>query len=254
MLEVRNLTKRYSGIPVVQCVGFRIAPGEILGYLGPNGAGKSTTVKMLVGLIEPSEGEILFHGQNVVADMKAFQSRIGYVAEEAHLYPHLTGREYLQLTGRLRGLRRNVLDPKMDELLRLFGLWEDRHSTLASYSKGMRQKILLSAAVLHDPDLLILDEPFSGLDVNAAMVLRSLIRALAERRKMVLYSSHVLEVVEKVATTVLILRKGQVVAHDSVAKLRDLMSQSSLEGVFAQLTQTDDSDMVAQKILDVVAT
>jgi ABC-2 type transport system ATP-binding protein len=253
MLEVCGLTKRYSGIPVVERVSFTIRPGEILGYLGPNGAGKSTTVKMLTGLIEPSEGLIRFHGANIVDDMKSFQRRIGYVAEEAHLYPQLTGREYLQLAGRLRGIPRSALEPKMDELLRLFGLWEDRHSTLASYSKGMRQKILLSAALLHDPELLILDEPFSGLDVNAAMVLRSLLRALAARDKMVLYSSHVLEVVEKVATTVLILRKGRVVAHDSVARLREMMSESTLEGVFAQLTQTEDTDLIAQRILETVA-
>jgi len=253
MLEVRDLTKRYSRIPVVEGVSFTIRPGEILGYLGPNGAGKSTTVKMLTGLIEPSQGEIRFHGEKVVQDMKAFQRRIGYVAEEAHLYPHLTGREYLQLAGRLHGLRRNVLEPKMDELLSLLGLWEDRHSLLASYSKGMRQKILLSAALLHDPELLILDEPFSGLDVNAAMVLRSLLRAFGERNKIVLYSSHVLEVVEKVATSVLILRKGKVVAHDSVANLRTLMSEASLEGVFAQLTQPADTDSIAQRILETVA-
>src|SRR5439155_6503306 len=136
-----------------------------------------------------------------------------------HLYPHLSGREYLQLTGRLRGMTRRNLETKMDELLRLVGLWEDRHSPLASYSKGMRQKVLLLSALLHDPELLILDEPFSGLDVNAAMMLRSLLQSLAERKKMILYSSHVLEVVEKVCHTVLILRKGQVVAHDSVARL-----------------------------------
>ncbi|MGJ5819549.1 ABC transporter ATP-binding protein [Paludibaculum fermentans] len=253
MLEIRNLTKRYSGVPVVNGVSFQIRPGEILGYLGPNGAGKSTTVKMLIGLIEPSEGEILFQGVNVVRDMKGFQRRIGYVAEEAHLYPHLSGREYLLLSGRLQGMRRNVLDDKADELLRLFGLWEDRHSLLASYSKGMRQKILLSSALLHDPELLILDEPFSGLDVGAAMILRSLLRALAERRKIVLYSSHVLEVVEKVATSVLILRKGEVVAHDSVANLRLLMAQASLEGVFAQLTQAEDTDAIANRILETVA-
>jgi ABC-2 type transport system ATP-binding protein len=253
MLEVRGLTKRYSGVRAVDGVSFTIRPGEILGYLGPNGAGKSTTVKMLTGLVEPSGGEILFHGQNIVADMKAYQRRIGYVAEEAHLYPHLSGREYLQLAGRLRGIARSTLEPKADELLRLFGLWEDRHSPLASYSKGMRQKILLSAALLHDPELLILDEPFSGLDVNAALVLRSLLHALAERRRMVLYSSHVLEVVEKVAATVLILRKGQVVAHDSVANLRALMSQASLEAVFAQLTEAEDSDAIARQILQTVA-
>jgi len=141
----------------------------------------------------------------------------------------------------------------MDELLNLVGLWEDRHSALASYSKGMRQKILLLAALLHNPELLILDEPFSGLDVNFAMVLRSLLQSLAEQKKIILYSSHVLEVVEKVCHTVLILRKGKVVAHDSVAHLRDLMSKSSLEGVFAQLTQPEDSDAIAHRILDVVA-
>ena len=141
----------------------------------------------------------------------------------------------------------------MDELLNLIGLWPDRHNTLSAYSKGMRQKILLLAALLHDPELLILDEPFSGLDVNAAMILRSLLHSLAARGKMILYSSHVLEVVEKVALNVLILRKGQVVAHDSVANLRELMSQSSLEGVFAQLTNPEDTDAIAHRILDVVA-
>lgn len=253
MLEVRHLTKCYTGIPVVDRVSFVIRPGEILGYLGPNGAGKSTTVKMLIGLIEPTSGEIRFNGQDIREDLKAFQRRIGYVPEEAHLYPHLSGREYLQLVGRLRGLPRRALEPKMDELLRLVGLWEDRHSALAGYSKGMRQKIVLLAALLHDPELLILDEPFSGLDVNTALVLRSLLKSLAGRNKMLLYSSHVLEVVEKVCDTALILRKGQVVAHDSVARLRERMSESSLEGVFAQLTQTEDTDAIAHRILDVVA-
>ncbi len=252
MLEVRGLTKRYGGAVVVDRVSFTIRPGEILGYLGPNGAGKSTTIKMLIGLIEPNAGEILFHGRGVRGNLKEFQHRIGYVPEEPNLYPHLSGREYLQLAGRLRGLGRELLEPRIDELLRLVGLWDDRHAPLASYSKGMRQKVLLSAALVHDPELLILDEPFSGLDVNAAMMLRSLIKALAGRRKMVLYSSHVLEVVEKVCDTVLILRKGQVVAHDSVARLRQVMAESSLEGVFAQLTQPEDTDALAQRILDTV--
>jgi ABC-2 type transport system ATP-binding protein len=253
MLEVRNLSKRYSGIPVVDDVSFTIERGEILGYLGPNGAGKSTTVKMLIGLVEPSDGQIRFDGEDVVEDMKSFQRRIGYVAEEANLYSHLTGREYLQLAGRLRGISRKILQAKIDELLRLFGLWEDRHSLLASYSKGMRQKVLLSAALLHDPELLILDEPFSGLDVNAAMVLRALLRGLAQTNKMVLYSSHVLEVVEKVASNVLILQKGKVVAHDSVVNLRRLAAEASLEAIFAQVTHAEDSDAIARQILAVVA-
>jgi len=253
MLEVRQLTKLFGGIRAVDRVSFIIRPGEILGYLGPNGAGKSTTVKMLTGLLEPTSGHIFFHGEDVRHDLKSFQRRIGYVPEEPHLYPHLSGREYLQLAGRLRGIPRLTLERKMDELLRLVSLWEDRHSPLASYSKGMRQKILLLAALLHDPELLILDEPFSGLDVNAAMILRSLLGSLSARGKMVLYSSHVLEVVEKVCNTVLILRKGQVVAHDSVRHLREIMAKSTLEGVFAQLTQPEDTDAIARRILETAA-
>ena len=253
MLEALNLTKTFVGPPAVDSVSFTIHPGEILGYLGPNGAGKSTTVKMLTGLLEPTSGRVLFHGQDIRRDLKGFQRRLGYVPEEPHLYPHLSGREYLQLAGRLRGIPRRVLESKMDELLRLIGLWDDRHASLAGYSKGMRQKILLLASLLHDPELLILDEPFSGLDVNAAMILRSLLHSLAARQKMILYSSHVLEVVEKVAHTVLILRKGRVVAHDSVARLREVMSESSLEGVFTQLTNPEDTDAIARRMLDVVA-
>lgn len=249
MLEVRNLTKRYHRIPAVDGVSFTIRPGEILGYLGPNGAGKSTTVKVLIGLIEPTSGEIFFKGQDVRNDWSGFLGRTGYVPEEPHLYPQLTGREYLQLVGRLRGIERRVLDPRMDEMLRLFSLWEDRYSPLSSYSKGMRQKILLSAALLHDPELLILDEPFSGLDVNTTIVLRALLQALAAAGKTILYSSHVLEVVEKVCSTVMILRKGKAVAYDRVERLRDLMDQPSLEGVFAQLTEQEDPGRIVGGIL-----
>ena len=249
MLEARSLTKYYNHTPAVRDVSFTIKPGEILGYLGSNGAGKSTTVKMLTGLIEPSDGRIFYQGRSVHDDFTAFQRRIGYVPEEAHLYPNLSGWEYLQLIGRLRGMPRDVLEPKIDEFLRAFSLWDDRHDPLSSYSKGMRQKILLSAALLHNPDILILDEPFSGLDVNSALVVRRLLRRLADRGKMILFSSHVLEVVEKVCTNVLILRKGEVVAYDSINRLQELMSQPSLEGVFAQLSEAQDSDTQADRIL-----
>jgi ABC-2 type transport system ATP-binding protein len=252
LLEARSLTKYYNHTLAVKEVSFTVKPGEILGYLGPNGAGKSTTVKMLTGLIEPSDGQIFYNGRTVYDDFTAFQRRLGYVPEEPHLYPHLSGREYLQLVGRLRGMARPFLEFKMDEFLRLMALWNDRHTPLASYSKGMRQKILLSAALLHDPDVLILDEPFSGLDVTSAMMLRSLLHALAKQGKMILYSSHVLEVVEKVCSTVLILRKGEVVAYDSIDRLRELMSQPSLEGVFAQLAEVEDGDTVANRILEVM--
>ena len=252
MLEARSLTKYYNHTRAVRDVSFTIKAGEILGYLGSNGAGKSTTVKMLTGLLEPSDGVILYQGRSVHDDLTAFQRRIGYVPEEAHLYPHLTGREYLQLIGRLRGMPRGVLEPKMDQFLQLFSLWDDRHYPLSSYSKGMRQKILLTAALLHNPDVLILDEPFSGLDVTSALALRSLLRMLAERGKTILFSSHVLEVVEKVCTKVLILRKGEVAAYDSIDHLQELMSQPSLEGVFAQLTEVRDTETLAAHLMSAI--
>ncbi len=252
MLEICSLTKRFGGIAVVEDVSFSLKPGEILGYVGPNGAGKSTTVKMIIGLLEPSEGQVRFEGRSVIEDLPGFQARIGYVPEEPYLYPHLSGREYLQLTGRLRGMPRAILESKIDEFLRLFSLWEDRHCPVSAYSKGMRQKVLLSAALLHNPDLLILDEPLSGLDVTTALVLRELLEGLAARGRMILYSSHVLDVLEKVCSRVVILSKGRVVAHDSIANLRESMHETSLEGIFGQLTREQNHRAVADHILEVM--
>ena len=250
MLEIRHLSKRYNGIPAVEDVSFSIRPGEILGYVGPNGAGKSTTVKMIIGLLEPSDGEIVFEGRSVIYDLPAFQHRLGYVPEEPNLYPYLSGWEYLQLAGRLRALPRKALEGKMDEFLHLFSLWEDRHCPLSSYSKGMRQKILLSAALLHNPDLLILDEPLSGLDVTTALVLRELLQGLAAQGRMILYCSHVLEVLEKICSSVIVLSKGRMLAHDTLDHLRELMHQPSLEGIFAQLTREHDHPAIAGRILE----
>lgn len=252
MLEVRKLTKRYSAIPAVQDVSFSIRPGQILGYLGPNGSGKSTTVKMLTGLIEPSDGEIFFRGENVLKNRLWFSRHFGYVPEEPYLYAHLTGREYLQLAGRLRGMEKALLGRKIEAMLELFGLAEFRDTQMSSYSKGMRQKVLLSAALLHDPQVLILDEPFSGLDVTAALVFRSLLQALANEGKMILYSSHVLEVVEKVCSEVVILHRGRVLAYDSVARLRDLRASTSLEDVFSQLVMQEDVSTVASQMIAIM--
>lgn len=252
MLEVCALTKMFNGLPVVENVSFTIKPGEILGYIGPNGAGKSTTVKMIIGLLEPSEGQIRFQGRSVIENLPDFQARIGYVPEESHLYPYLSGREYLQLVGRLRGVPRATLESKISEFLRLFSLYEDRDCPVSAYSKGMRQKILLSAALMHNPDLLILDEPLSGLDVTTALVLRELLQGLAAQGRMILYSSHVLDVLEKVCSQVLILYKGRVAAHDSVEGLRQSLHESSLEGIFGQLTREQNHRVVADNILEVM--
>ena len=252
MLEVRHLTKRYSGIPAVKDVSFTIQPGEILGYLGPNGSGKSTTVKMLTGLLEPTQGHVFFEGRDIRENLIGFKRRLGYVPEEPHVYPYLSGREYLQLVGRLRSLPQPALDRKIDDLLDLFSLREARHSTISSYSKGMKQKILICAAVLHNPTVLIFDEPLSGLDVTSALVFRNLVERLAREDKIILYSSHVLEVVEKICSKVIILHKGSVVANDSVERLRHLMSLPSLEDIFAQLVVQEDTDRIANGIVDVI--
>jgi ABC-2 type transport system ATP-binding protein len=252
VLVVEGLTKLYSGIPAVQDVSFQIARGEILGYLGPNGSGKSTTVKILTGLTQPSKGRVLFDGRDVRENLTSYKKRLGYVPEEPYLYTHLSGREYLQLIGQLRRLPQPALDQKIDALLELFDLTQARHMGLASYSKGMRQKILLLAALLHNPEILILDEPFSGLDVTAALVLKGLLKNLAAEGKILFYSSHVLEVVERVCDRVIILQRSRVVAHDSVARLRDFMNTPDLEQTFAQLVNQVDTAERAASILRVV--
>jgi ABC-2 type transport system ATP-binding protein len=252
MLELRGVTKRYSGIPVVDSVSFLAPPGQVTGYLGPNGSGKSTTLRIITGLTDPSEGEILFDGQPIDRDPVAYRQRFGYVPEEPWLYPHLTGAEYLEMVGQLRGFSAKLLAEKIDGLLRLLLLHEDRHVTISSYSKGMRQKVLLSAALLHNPDLILLDEPFSGLDVNSVLVLRNLIGELAARGKVVLLSSHELEVVERVSSRVVILHRGRIVADDSIAQLRALMSLPTLEDIFAQLAIEQDTRGVAREILQLM--
>jgi ABC-2 type transport system ATP-binding protein len=249
VLELRNVTKKYNAIPVVDRVSFSVVPGEVLGYLGPNGAGKTTTIKMLAGLLVPTEGEILFDGHDIRRDSYAYKKRIGYVPEQSEIYPHLSGFDYLQMLGRLRRMPERILTRRAGELLRLFGLESDKDSALSSYSKGMRQKVLIAAALLHDPDLLLLDEPLSGLDVTAALVVRDLVRKLAAEGKIIIYSSHVLEVTEKVCSKVIILHRGRIMAHDSVANLRDLMKLQSLVEIFSQIVEDEDADKVASEIV-----
>ena len=252
MLELRHVTKRYSSSTAVRDISFTARAGEVTGYLGPNGSGKSTTLKMITGLIDPSEGEIPFHGEPISRDRIAYRQRLGYVPEEPHLYPHLTGAEYLEMVGHLRGLPLRQLDDKITGFLRLLALYEDRYVPISSYSKGMRQKVLLAASLLHNPDLVLLDEPFSGLDVNSALILRSVIRELAARGKVVLFSSHELETVERVCSRVVILHKGRVVANDSIQQLRTLMSLPTLEEIFSQLAIEQDTEALTRQFMEVM--
>ena len=253
MLEARHLVKRFFGIATVNDVSFEIKSGEVVGYLGPNGSGKSTTAKMLTGLLEASDGAVFFENQDIRRDPVAFRRRLGYVPEEPILYNFQSGSEYLLLVGRLRELNARLMTRRIDALLELFGLSDAANQDIGSYSKGMKQKVMLIAAILHDPDLLILDEPDSGLDVMTTLVLRHLVTTLAQRGKAVLYSSHVLELVEKACSRVIVIHQGKVVADDRVEALQRLARSGSLEEVFSQLVLRDDPARTAAEIAEVVA-
>lgn len=241
MLEVKNLTKKFNNIPVVNKVSFVVKPGDILGYLGPNGAGKSTTLKMITGLLKPTQGTIYFNGKEIDGEDIGFKRKIGYVPEQSYLYSHLTAFEYLQLVGRLQDIPEKVLAEKIPALLLEFKLADAMHISLSSFSKGMSQKVMIIAALMHNPEILILDEPLTGLDVSATLLFKELLSKLAQAGKIVIYSSHILDVVERTCNRVLIINKGKIVADDSVNGLIHLTKLSSLESIFKELVQQDDS-------------
>ncbi|PYQ70776.1 MAG: ABC transporter ATP-binding protein [Acidobacteria bacterium] len=252
MLVAESLTKHYGALTALRDVSFQARPGEVLGLLGPNGSGKSTTVKILTGLLRPSAGDVTLNGIDIFADLPKYKAKIGYVPEEPHLYSYLTGAEYLRLVGRLRNIDEGALNAKIDRFLQLLDIYDDRYQTLSSYSKGMRQKILISAAVLHNPQVVVLDEPFSGLDVSAARILKAFVKALADEGKIVVFSSHVLEVVEQVCSRVVILKDGVVVGHDSVSQLRSTLQLPSLDAVFASLVREENVTGRARGLVEVM--
>jgi ABC-2 type transport system ATP-binding protein len=242
----------YRGIPSIENVNLKISAGEIVGYLGPNGAGKSTTVKVITGVLQPSEGRVLFEGRDIRENMVHFRKVLGYVPEEAHLYAYLSGLEYLQLVGRLRGMDEQLIEVKANALLKILALASWRHSPISIYSKGMKQRVLIAAALMHDPKLLILDEPLSGLDVVSSRLFKDLLQGLAAEGKAIFYISHVLEVVEQVCDRVVVIGKGKILADAPPSELASLMKLPNLEGVFAQLVQQKDTAALASQLIDVM--
>jgi ABC-2 type transport system ATP-binding protein len=250
MLEVAHVSKIYRGIPAVEDASFRIARGEIVGFIGPNGAGKSTTVKIITGMVQPTLGRVLFEGAPILDDLLSFRARLGYVPEEAHLYPHLSGLEHLQLVGRLRGLGERLILRRGTMLLEQLGLDSWRHTPISLYSKGMKQRVLLATALLHNPQLIVLDEPMSGLDVVTAQIFRDLLTELAADGKAILYISHVLEIVEKVCHRVLVIAKGCVRADAPPRALCDRMQLPDLQSVFASLVEQSDTRVTARCLVE----
>jgi ABC-2 type transport system ATP-binding protein len=252
MLQARGLTKRYGGLLALDQVSFDLHPGEIVGYLGPNGSGKSTTVNLVVGLLEPSRGELSLSGVRAADDPIAYKRQIGYVPEEPTLYAHLTAGEYLMLVGRLRRLPSATLEARIPALLRLLQLHDSRHKSMTAFSKGMRQRVLVAAALLHNPRLLVLDEPFSGLDVNAGLLLRTLLQLLAREGRMIFFSTHRFDMVEKLCSRVIVLSSGRIALERRVA---DFASEGpdSLEAAFVRATHQPDFEPLAREVLDAIS-
>jgi ABC-2 type transport system ATP-binding protein len=248
MIRIQNLTRSFGSRTAVDHISFSVSKGEICGYLGPNGAGKTTTVKMLTCMIPPSSGSAEVAGFNVIENSIEVKKRIGYVPESGALYQSLTPLEYLQFVGRLYHMDEPDLLNRIHDFAAFFSLDKHLHEPMHSFSKGMKQKVVILSAVLHNPEVILLDEPLNGLDANAALLLKQLLRHLAEQGKTILYCSHILEVVEHLCDRIIILDEGKIIADGSVQNLKTMTRQASLEGVFSQLTSEEDTAALAKAL------
>ena len=250
MIETHHLSKHYDAKVAVRDLTLVVREGEIFGFLGPNGAGKSTTVKMLTGMIFPTAGSALVAGFDIRKEPVEVKKRIGYVPESGALFESLTGWEYLQLIADLHHLDRHIAGKRLEEFLHLFGLWDERGSRLQQYSKGMKQKILIAAALIPNPPVLFLDEPLNGLDANAALVFKELLKKFSGQGKTIFFTSHVLEVVERICTRIAIIDNGVIIAQGTAGEIAESTGQRTLEESFAKLTGVRDARDSAQDFLE----
>jgi ABC-2 type transport system ATP-binding protein len=249
IVALNNVVFSYDGLEVLHEISFQLNQGEVVGLLGPNGAGKTTTLKIIAGILAPGGGAVSVSGLPLPEQAIGVKKHIGYVPEAAVLFESLSGQEFLELSGRLHDVNETTLQARIHDLLETFDLASNRLRRLEAYSKGMRQKILIAAALLHNPALILLDEPLSGLDVNAAIMIKDLIAALAADGKTIIYSSHVLDVVEKVCHRVLIIHKGHLIADGSAESLMAATHEPTLEDVFRKLTNSADVDPAVARII-----
>jgi ABC-2 type transport system ATP-binding protein len=249
MIRTERLCKSYGDKLAVADLDLYVEPGEILGFLGPNGAGKSTTVKVLTGLIRPDSGRASVCGFDIVTQPIEVKKRLGYVPETPALYDSLTAREYLELVACLHHLDARTAAARQAELLELFALTGNADQRLSEFSKGMRQKVVLAAALIHRPDALILDEPLDGLDANTAMVVKELLKRMAAQGKTIMFSSHILDVVERMCTRIVIINGGRFVTSGTSAEIRARENASTLEEAFSRLTGVRDVGQVTADFL-----
>ncbi len=252
MIRVSHLIKKYGRTTAVDDISFEVQQGEIVGYLGPNGAGKSTTLKMLVGLLQPTSGEISVAGYDAATQLIELKRRIGYVPEEAQLYEHLTLVEHLQLIGRLYHVEEALIVQKITDLVKLFDMEAQANQRISSFSQGMRQKCLIMSALLHNPDVLFLDEPFTNLDVTTVTLMKTVLQRLAELGKTILYCTHILEVAETLCPRIMIINAGKLIADAPVEELRQQTNQTALNEIFAELTETTGFDEKTEEAVRIV--
>lgn len=252
VLSLRNLSMRYGSKQVLNSINLDVYQGQIIGYIGPNGAGKSTTVKIMLGLIEGYTGEVEIFGKKVNSNDSSYKKKIGYVPENADVYENLTAFEYLTFTGQLYGMELTEVEQKAVELLHAFDLDEVIHTRLSAFSKGMKQKVLIISSLLHDPDLLFLDEPLSGLDANSMMIIQAMLKQLAAQGKTIFYSSHIMDLVEKISNRIILLVDGKVVADGSFEELKELSEEGTLAGVFNQLTGFTQHQSIAKQVVSIM--
>lgn len=249
MIEVQNLAKSYASRVVLSDVSFRIGPGEAAAYLGANGAGKSTTVKIIAGLLGPDAGRVVVGGHDVVAEPLAAKRRLGYVPDDARLYESLTPAEYLSLVAELYHLPREQAADRINQMAAVFELTAVLDRAIETLSRGQRQKVLLIAAMIHDPDVLLLDEPLNGLDVENGLALRKILEGLLERGKTILFCTHILELAERVCGRTIVLYQGRIVADAPTAELVRQSRGGTLEAAFRELTRPEQADEGARAFL-----
>lgn len=252
IIEINNLNMSYGDNHVLKGVNMTIYPGQIIGYIGPNGAGKSTTVKIMLGLIDSYSGNVSIFGKDIRENSIAYKKRIGYVPESGEIYDSLTAREYLIFIGSLYQIDEETIETRGSELTRIFGIYENFDSRIASYSKGMKQKLMIICSMIHNPDILFLDEPISGLDANSVIVFKEILKGLAFRGKTIFYSSHIMEVVEKLSDRIILLNNGVIAANDSFEELQNSSFDGSLQDIFNKVTGFSDHKDIAESFITAI--
>lgn len=252
VISVRNLSKAFGSQTVLDQISFQIEPGEVIGYIGPNGAGKSTTIKILTGIIPDFEGAVEVLGLDVRNQAMDVKRRVGYIPENAALYDTLTPIEYLHFVGQLYKMNHSQVTAKTEALLGVFELADHAGERMSTFSKGMRQKVLLVAGLIHNPSVIFLDEPLTGLDANAVILVKEILVQLKRSGKTIFYSSHIMDVVEKISDRIMIINRGELIANGTFAELNTRARSGSLEQLFTELTGNNQHESTAGEVIRIL--